>query len=909
MTAHLRPAEVEAALIAPLYARTGTLLIGHAASLILSGLAVLRLGGALPICLLIANLCLSAGRSCVLLRMRPALAACTPDKLLAWRRPYQALGLAWSVICGATCAECIACGQDELTRLWAVALALGTAAGITSRNAGTPRYALAQIGLWLAPMLPAWPMAGSWGWGASAMLCLYIAAMASILRRQHGELIQLISAERHSRAIQQDLAERESDLQTIFNNAYAGFADIDVISGKYVRVNAEYCRMTGRSEAELLALPDSSPVVHPDDVPTAWAKWSEFHRTGQPYESENRVIRPDGSVIHCKISVSAASTSEGHPIRSFFIVQDVTAQKAAEAALRDSEEMLRLSLDIGRIGSFRRDLVSDLIYFGAQTRVMHGLPAGDAPIPSAELLHMLLPDDAQRAEHETLAALARRQPIMVLDYRFTHPDGGVRHFETRSRIDYRADGTPVSCYGVMIDVTERRAAEARIAHLAHHDPLTGLANRTLLRIRLDEALARAMRGERFAVMCLDLDHFKIVNDTLGHPVGDSLLRAVTARLQAVIRPTDTIARLGGDEFACIMSSLKTAIDASTLAERLITTLSAPYEIDGHRVIIGASIGLAIVPDDGVDPDMVLRHADTALYGAKAAGRGGFRFFEAEMDARLQARRSLEMDLRAALDDEAFELFYQPLVNAASRDLLGFEALLRWRHPTRGLVPPDRFIPLAESIGLIVPIGAWVLHRACAEAVTWPGTPRVAVNLSVVQFGSPTLVETIGSALDRSGLDPARLELEITESVMLKDTEIVLKTLHRLKALGIGVAMDDFGTGYSSLSYLQRFPFDKVKIDRSFIAHLGETRESAAIVGAVIDLCRSLDMRTTAEGVETEAQLAALIRTGCTEAQGYLFSRPQPASEIPALIESFTKASRVTESDRYAPAKLASFGNV
>jgi diguanylate cyclase (GGDEF)-like protein len=432
------------------------------------------------------------------------------------------------------------------------------------------------------------------------------------------------------------------------------------------------------------------------------------------------------------------------------------------------------------------------------------------------------------------------------------------------------------------DMTEQRRSEAKIAYMARHDALTGLANRVLFHDRLTEALARCLRGERCAVLYLDLDHFKQVNDTLGHPVGDALLREVTHRLNEQVRETDTIARLGGDEFA-IVQFISQPSDTTALASRVIETVSAPYEFDGSRVIIGTSIGIAIIPDDGENVDDIIKNADMALYRSKADGRGRYQFFEADMNARMQARRTLDLDLRKALADGEFRLFYQPLITIATRSVCGFEALVRWQHPERGIVSPADFIPLAEEIGLIVPLGKWVLQQACADAATWPHHLKVAVNLSPVQFGSHTLVEDVAAALAAAGLAAHRLELEITETAMLADTNAVLVILHQLRDLGLGIALDDFGTGYSSLSYLQRFPFNKVKIDRSFVAKLGQGGDTDTIVAAVLDLCQQLGMSTIGEGVETNAQLQHLGSLHCVEAQGYLFSCPRPAHEVAEML--------------------------
>ena len=445
-----------------------------------------------------------------------------------------------------------------------------------------------------------------------------------------------------------------------------------------------------------------------------------------------------------------------------------------------------------------------------------------------------------------------------------------------------ADGGWVTTYE---DVSERRRAEAQIVFMAQHDALTGLPNRVLFSERVEQALVQAARDRTsFAVLMLDLDRFKSVNDTLGHPVGDDLLRAVANRLNACVREVDTVARLGGDEFAIVQAPLERAEDATVLTRRIVDVLSAPYEIDGHHVNIGTSIGVSFAPTDGATCATLLKNADVALYRAKAEGRGIWRFFEPGMDARLQARRALELDLRAAMADEAFELHYQPLYDLRNERIGGFEALLRWSHPVRGMVSPMEFIPIAEEIALIVPLGNWVLQRACREARAWPDHVKVAVNVSPAQFKGRDLVETVKQALDAAGLPPNRLELEITETVLLSDSAVTIETLHRLRDLGVRIAMDDFGTGYSSLSYLRSFPFDKIKIDQSFIHDLARADGADVLVRAMIGLGENLGMRTTAEGVETEMQLAWLRREGCSDAQGYFFSKPRPACELADLLK-------------------------
>lgn len=445
------------------------------------------------------------------------------------------------------------------------------------------------------------------------------------------------------------------------------------------------------------------------------------------------------------------------------------------------------------------------------------------------------------------------------------------------------------------DITEQRRAELKIAHMAHHDALTDLANRTLLNQRLAQAFAS---NQTFAVHHIDLDKFKSVNDTLGHHAGDALLRGVSERLGRLVRPSDTIARMGGDEFVVLQIPIGDRSEAGALAQRIIEQMAAPFEIDEQQTIAGASVGIAMAPADGTTPEQLLRNADLALYRAKSDGRGTYRLFEPAMDEEVQSRRALELDLRKALAGGEFELHYQPLVRTESGEISGFEALIRWQHPKHGLIAPGSFIPLAEEIGLIVPIGEWVIRQACRTASQWPKHLHVAVNISAAQFRYAGLAEVIVGALASAGLDASRLEIEITESVLLQDKEGTLAILHRLRELGVRIALDDFGTGYSSLTYLQCFPFDKIKIDRSFVRDVATDAGSLNIVRAIAALASGMGMTATAEGVETREQLERIAAEGCTEMQGYLFSRPLPAAEIerrflsleaPALRDRFAAA--------------------
>ena len=558
------------------------------------------------------------------------------------------------------------------------------------------------------------------------------------------------------------------------------------------------------------------------------------------------------------------------------------ALAASESHLREKSQQLELTLDHISQGIIMVDPSGNIPVLNARCLELLGLPKEllDAPPNYADAFNMMeqrgeFDEDGGEITAEIRGyiknSVGAAEQIAV--YERTRPNGTV--LEVRS--EALPDGGFVRTFN---DITVRRKNEAKIVHLARHDPLTDLANRVLFREELDLAITALESDNRnFALHLIDLDHFKVVNDTYGHPVGDQLLKDVAQRLQQTVRRNDLIARLGGDEFAILQTGVVRDLQAGYLAERLCKTLNTPFEIDGHSVRIGASIGVAIAPADGNTNQDLLKAADLALYTAKGEGRGTYRYFKAEMNVVLQARRRLENDLRIAIDENQFELHYQPIKKLGSDDVTGFEALIRWQHPERGMVPPLSFIPAAEENGLIIQIGAWALRTACCEIARLSDTHRIAVNLSPVQFRSPDLVATVRSALECSGLPASRLELEITESTLLDTSDKTLEQLRALHELGVRIALDDFGTGYSSLSYLMSYPIDCIKIDRSFVSRLGEGKQSTSIIRAITDLASNLGMSTTAEGVETLDQLDRLKKLGCVEAQGYYFSPPRPACEI------------------------------
>jgi diguanylate cyclase (GGDEF)-like protein/PAS domain S-box-containing protein len=620
--------------------------------------------------------------------------------------------------------------------------------------------------------------------------------------------------------------------------------------------------------------------------PVASLRWQRLGQGGHDLSSPEVLDRLIGAVGSGAPDQFEVATAHGHLRVSVAAIGDLLSATISDVtAMKRREESFRLLFDSNPMPMWLFDEDSHQFLNVNEAAIVH------YGYPRERFLAMALKDIWPADERDAhLRAIQHLHDSYQSgrSWRHLRADGSEIEVVTCGRrVDYA--GRRAFLVSV-IDVTERRKAEAQISYLAHHDALTGLPNRISLQQRLQQIVEQATRSERrAAVICLDLDMFKAVNDSFGHPTGDRLLHMVGDRLRAALGPADLAARLGGDEFALVLDPISGPGEVAHRTQALIEALAAPYAIDGRDVVIGASAGIAMAPADGDGAETLLRHADMALYRAKADGGGVHHFFELEMDRQAQARRLLEADLRLALAAGELELHYQPLVNVAGRRITGFEALLRWRHPERGMVSPAEFVPVAEEIGLIVPIGEWVLRTACADAARWPGDIKIAVNLSPVQFKSRNLVPAVMAALAHSGLPAARLELEITESVLLAETDANLQTLHQLRELGVRISMDDFGTGYSSLSYLRSFPFDKIKIDRSFIRDLPDRADCIAIVRAISGLARSLGISTTAEGVETAAQLAQLDAEGCTEVQGFLFSAARPASAIADLLARFAEA--------------------
>jgi len=578
-------------------------------------------------------------------------------------------------------------------------------------------------------------------------------------------------------------------------------------------------------------------------------------------------------------------------------ITDITRRKQAEAALRESESQLRLAMEAAQMGMWYWEADTDRFTHSEGLNVLFGSP------PEAGNVHYRTLQERMHPEDRDLFAATLRHAIkhggdFQVDYRVVWPDASVHSIANRAQVHRGADGRAQRVIGVAMNITDRKMAEQRVAHMAHHDALTGLPNRVLLRDRIQQAIAQAHRaGSQVAVLFLDLDRFKTINDSLGHQLGDRLLQSVASRILVCVREGDTVSRVGGDEFVIVVPGIATSGDASAVASKILEVLASAFHLHGNDLHVSTSIGIALYPSDGADAETLMRNADTAMYHAKDMGRGNYQFFTQHMNVAAQQRLALDNALRRAVEAREFELQYQPLFDLRDRSVTGFEALLRW-HPPGGaaVVPPGQFIAAAEESGLIVPIGEWVLGEAIREAARWQMGGKsysLAVNVSAKQLARPSFVTRLRELLEETGVNPALVELEITESVIIAGGGEAQDALHQIAKLGVGIAIYDFGTGYSGLAYLKRFPIDTVKIDQSFIRDLTVYPEDAAIVTAIVAMARSLDVDVVAEGVETEEQVDELKRLGCRRAQGYLLARPMSAAAVARRLAPSSSDERTT----------------
>ncbi|GJD32378.1 hypothetical protein PMNALOAF_3647 [Methylobacterium adhaesivum] len=601
----------------------------------------------------------------------------------------------------------------------------------------------------------------------------------------------------------------------------------------------------------------------------------------------DRAPRSDFTAVQARQLQDLAVIAQAHlRLHEAHIAADADAarRRATEGALRDSEQRFRLLAETTTDVIIWSDLDTTRLYVSPAIRTVLGYEPED--LVGTKPLDFVHPDDVENFARVLGDLTGGRIDHASTCQRYRRKDGSWLFMDVcQSLARDPATGEPDGYVTSLRDITARKADERRIAHLALHDCLTDLPNRTLFWERLaEQAEAAGRNGTRVAVLTCDLDRFKQVNDTFGHPAGDHLLQVVAGRLRAAVRGTDTVARLGGDEFAILLGRIERADAATALARRIIASINRPIVFNGHRMSVGASIGIAVEAGNALDAMALYKRSDAALYQAKAAGRNTYRVHDPDSDAASAAAGLLKAEMERAMKRGGFLLNYQPIIDLATGGIAGFEALLRWRHPRRGNIAPSEFIPLAEQSGLIVPLGAWVLKEACRAAASWPDPLRVAVNVSAIQFQQTGMEETVLHALTASGLAPHRLELEITETMLMQKTETVCRAMESLRRLGVRIALDDFGTGYSSLSYLHQFSFDTIKIDRSFVAGMAD-QKTAAITRAIVALGTGFGARVIAEGVETEEHLAFVRAAGCTDVQGFLFDPPLPAPEITRLIES------------------------
>ena len=667
--------------------------------------------------------------------------------------------------------------------------------------------------------------------------------------------------------------------------------------GCWLKVNDALCQLLGYSEQELRRL-TFQDITHPDDREADSACVCRILAGEiQTYQAEKRYVHKQGHLLWVLLTVSLVRDPAGAPLHFIAQLQDITERKRAEEALKRSQTQLAEAQHLAKVGNWEWEIATDTASGSDELYRLCGLEPIGAPLTFETLLNCVHPDDRARVR-DTLEQALRNGKAFSYDCRIVHADGAVLTLCVRGEVILDG-GVPVRMVGAAQDVTERARLEAQLVHQAFHDALTGLANRALFRDRLEHALARTDHNrDAVAVLFLDLDDFKTVNDSLGHAEGDRLLVVVAERLLNATRGCDTVARLGGDEFAILLENVRDDADAVRVAERVTAAMQLPFGLRDKEVFVSASIGIVRARGEESD-DELLRNADVAMYAAKNRGKGRHEIFEPRMHTAIMERVELGADLRRAIEREEFTLYYQPVVVLETGRITGVEALVRWQHPQRGLVAPAAFIPLAEDTSLILPLGHWVLREACRQACAWQArypelSLTMSVNLSARQLQQSRLADQIAAALRESGLPPRSLVLEITESVIMQDTEATLTKLHELKALGVQLAIDDFGTGYSSLGYLQRFPLDILKIDKSFVDSVERGGTAAALARMIIALGSMLHLRTVAEGVERLGQQAHLRQLGCELAQGYLFAKPLAAEGVDALLRS-AEASLSAES--------------
>ncbi|MBT9520459.1 MAG: EAL domain-containing protein [Dechloromonas sp.] len=660
------------------------------------------------------------------------------------------------------------------------------------------------------------------------------------------------------------------------------------VHGECIYTNEAYQAISGLSLEQTLGT-NWRMAIHPDDRERVLVEWRAAALGKEKFTTKARFLRADGSIVWARLN--AAAMLDGLQPRGYVqTVEDITERNAAEDALFEEKERAQVTLNSIGDAVLTTNLPGNVTYLNQVAEMMTGWSCQNAiGRPLSEVFGIVDGTTREVAPNPAQRAISENRTVgLAADSILLRRDGFESAIEDSAAPIHNRDGQVAGAVIVFHDVSESRAMALKMAHLAQHDFLTGLPNRVLLTERLSRAIGQARRhSKRVALMYIDLDYFKHINDSLGHAVGDLLLQMVADRLKLCIRDTDTVCRQGGDEFVILLTEIEHAPDAAPVAEKILAAFTEPCLICGNELHVTLSIGISIYPDDGQDADEVMKNADTAMYHAKANGRNNYQFFTAEMNTLAVRRLFIEGNLRRALKQGEFQLYYQPKIDLASGLMIGSEALIRWQDPEHGLIYPNQFVPIAEESGLIVPIGSWVMREACRQVCAWQDSGLLAVpvsvNISAVEFRHKNFLEGVATILKETGMLPSFLELELTESILMHDAESSASVLESLKAMGMQLAIDDFGTGYSSLSYLKRFPINTLKIDQSFVQDIDIDVDDASIVKAMIGMGKSLKQRVIAEGVETESQLAFLRKLQCDEGQGFLFGHPLPADQFERLL--------------------------
>ncbi len=743
---------------------------------------------------------------------------------------------------------------------------------------------------------------------AGAQNCIPRAALlrlCTILERELREA-QIRRERRQAQKAFSESALRFRESEDVFRRAALQSADLvhecDRASGR-ITWFGDIDRILGCAPDEFPRTVDAwEKVIHPEDRARVAANASRHFETGEPFFEEYRVQTWDGRTLHWHHSGTLLPAGGGRAARSIGTLTDITGRRQIEEALRVSERRYRALFERNLAGVYRSTIEGRLLDCNESFARIFGYASREEALRQAAWDFYVKPEDREAA----LAKLVERKSLTNYELCLRRKDGSLVWVLQNENLVEGPDGRLSVIEGTTIDISERKQAEEQVKHLAFHDPLTNLPNRLLFNDRLTLAVAQAHRhNQRLAVLFLDLDRFKVINDSLGHSIGDELLRQVAERIQEYVREGDTVARLGGDEFTLLVPGISAEEDAAKIARKICEAIHDPFWIDGRELFVTTSVGVSVYPSDGHDGETLVRNADSAMYRAKEQGRDNYQLYTPAMNAKAVERLSLESRLRQAVANDEFELHFQPFIDLRTAEVLGAEALIRWRHPELGLIPPMDFIPIAELSGLIVPIGEWVLRTACAEARKWhkkgfPGL-TVSVNLSSRQFQQTDLLSQVTRALDETGLEADKLDLEITESNAMQNAEHSINTLRGLKKQGVRISMDDFGTGYSSLNYLKRFPIDRIKLDQSFVRDLPTDKDDAAIAMAVIAMGRSLELIVIAEGVETEEQLAFLKGHECDQLQGFLLSRPLPPEAFDRFLDDSRNPASALERSRFARA--------